>query len=199
MAEALEQPPAKSSEVMGEVVGLTVTLEPDTSVRVGDGIEIRGTLEFRLLALGAVGQVASSPNGEALLKALHQHGKRVTILETKRGNAATELSSEGGFVTAFYNPGRETTGQGGEEWEARPPALGLAHALVRAEQIVRGTVRQGTSPLSSTPSPADPKTPAEARDSDLEAVGLEPLDLYPFSENKIRAGWKPPQPPRTRY
>jgi hypothetical protein len=75
----------------------------------------------------------------------------------------------------------------------------LAHVLVRAEQILRGTVKKSSSPLSGTPSPADPEKPAEARDSDLEAVGLEPMDLYPFSENKIREGWKPPQPPRTRY
>ena len=184
---------------MGEIVGLTVTLEPDTSVRVGGGIEIRGTLEFRLVALGAVGQIASSDNGEALLKSLHQTGKRVTILETKKGNAATELSAEGGRVTAFYNPAREATGSGGEPWETRPPAVGLAHALVRAEQILRGAVRPGSTPVASIPSPADPEKPAQMRDRDLEAVGIEPCDAYPYSENKIRAGWKPPQPPRERY
>jgi hypothetical protein len=184
---------------MGAIVGLTVTLEPDTAVRVGDGLEIRGTLEFRLVALGAIGQIASSPNGEELVKALHETGKRVTIVETKKGNAATELSSEGGAVTAFYNPNRQKTGQGGEEWEERPPAVGLAHALVRAEQILRGTVKTTTTAVESTPSPSDPGKPAEMRDCDLEAVGLQPCDTYPYTENKIRAGWKPPLPPREQY
>ena len=183
MAEPAEQ--EKQSEPMGEIVGLTVTLEPDTSVRVGDGVEIRGTLEFRLVALGAIGQIASSENGEALMKALHDTHQRVTIVETDKGNAVSELSPEGERVTVFFNPKREATGQGGEEWESRPPALGLAHVLIRAEQMLRGAVK-----TSST---------GESRDADLEAVGLEPQTSYPFSENKIREGWKPPQPPREQY
>ncbi len=183
MAEAAEH--EKRSEEMGEIVGLTVTLEPDTSVRVGDAVEIKGTLEFRLVALGAIGQIASSENGQALLEALDGLHQRVTIVETETGNAVTELSPEGARVTAFFNPKREATGQGGEEWEQRPPALGLAHLLVRAEQILKGAVK-----TSST---------GEVRDADLEAVGLEPCDSYPFSENKIRAGWKPTLPPREQY
>ena len=183
MAEAAE--PTKASEHMGEIVGLEVTLEPDTSVRVGDGIEIRGSLEFRLVALGAIGQIASSENGEALLKSLHDTHQRTTIVETNKGNAVTEQSPEGARVTVFFNPKREATGQGGEEWEERPPALGLAHVLIRAEQILRGAVRPGSTEAG--------------READLEAVGLEPCDAYPFSENKIRAGWKPTQPPREQY
>lgn len=199
MAEAADQATAKGSEAMGEIVGLTVTLEPDTSVRVGDGFEIRGTLEFRLVGLGAIGQIASSENGEALVKSIHETGQRVIIVETQKGNAATELSSEGGRVTVFYNPKQEATGPGGEEWEKRPPALGLAHVLIRAEQILRGTVKTTSTPMEGAPSPSDPSKPAEMRDRDLEAVGLAPCDTYPFSENKIRAGWKPPQPPREQY
>ncbi len=192
-------PEERTSEPMGEIVGLAATLEPDTSVRIGDGIEIRGSLEFRMLGVGAIGQVASSENGEALLKSLHEIGKRVTIRETRNGNGATELAAEGGRVTVFYNPGREATGQGGEEWETRPPALGLAHALVRAEQMLRGSVRSGSTPVESMPSPSNPGEAMHVRDQDLEAVGLAPCDTYPFSENKIRAGWKPPQPPREQY
>ena len=183
MAETAEQD--KQSEPMGEIVGLTVTLEPDTTVRVGEAVDIRGTLEFRLVALGAIGQIASSENGEALMHSLHDAAQPVTIVETDKGNAATELASEDSRVTVFYNPNREATGQIGEEWEERPPALGLAHMLVRAEQIIRGTVRSGSA--------------GGVREADLEAVGLEPCDAYPFSENKIRAGWKPPQPPREQY
>jgi type VI secretion system secreted protein VgrG len=183
MAEAAEQ--EKQSEPMGEIVGLTVTLEPDTSVRVGQAVEIHGTLEFRLVALGAIGQIASSENGEALLQSLHETGGLVAIVETRKGNAVTELSPQGERVTVFFNPKREATGQGGEEWETRPPALGLAHVLIRAEQMLRGAVKPGAT--------------GEARDRDLEAVGLEPHGDYPFSENKIRAGWKPPLPPREQY
>ena len=175
----------KQSEPMGEIVGLTVTLEPDTSVRVGDSVEIRGTLEFRLVALGAIGQVASSENGEALLKSLHDTHERVVIVETNKGNAVTEQGAEGGRVRVFFNVKREATGQGGEEWETRPPAVGLAQMLVRAEQMIRGTVRGGSA--------------KGVREADLEAVGLEPCDAYPFSENRIREGWKPTLPPRERY
>ncbi|MEZ5393296.1 MAG: M91 family zinc metallopeptidase [Bryobacterales bacterium] len=163
------------------MVGLAITLEPDTAVRVGSGVEIRGTLEFRLVALGAIGQIASSPNGEALMKALHDSGKRAVIVETPKGNAVSTLPSEGADVTVFYNPSIDSTGLGGEEWEARPPAVGLAHALVRAEQAMRGTTKQ------------------DADESDQEAIGLAPFNVYPYSENKIREGWKPPQPPRERY
>lgn len=183
MSEAAER--GKQSEPMGEIVGLTVTLEPDTSVRVGDGVEIRGTLEFRLVALGAIGQIASSENGEALLKSLHDTHRRVVIVETNKGNAVTEQGYDGAGATAFFNTKREATGPGGEEWETRPPAVGLAQMLVRAEQMIRGTVRSGSI--------------KGAREADLEAVGLEPCDAYPFSENKIRAGWKPTLPPRERY
>lgn len=183
MAEPAGQ--EKQSEAMGEIVGLTVMLEPNTDVRVGDGVEIRGTLEFRLVTLGAIGQIASSENGEALLKSLHDTHQRVTIVETNKGNAVSQLSPEGERITVFFNPKRDASGQGGEEWESRPPALGLAHVLVRAEQMLRGAVKTGAT--------------GENRDADLEAVGLEPHDSYPFSENKIREGWKPPQPPREQY
>ncbi|MCB9384537.1 MAG: hypothetical protein H6509_07975 [Bryobacterales bacterium] len=166
---------------MGEMVGLAITLEPDTAVRVGAGVEIRGTLEFRLVALGAIGQIASSPNGEALMRSLHDSGKRAAIVETSKGNAVAAMASEVADVTVFYNPSIESTGLGGEEWEARPPAVGLAHALVRAEQLLRGTAKQ------------------DADERDQEAIGLAPYHVYPYSENKIREGWKPPQPPRERY
>jgi len=95
-----------------------------------------------------------------------------------------------------YNPAREEIGK--EPWATRPPAIGLAHELVHAEQAAYGHMRDGE--VVNGTKPADDLGKTEETDvRELEAVGIPPHDEYQFSENKVRSEWEPPQEPRLWY
>ena len=158
----------------------------------------------------SLGQIAATPTGAQLLQAVGNAAKKTRIEKTTEGNECGGYSNPAGrFLNAdgtpgagtdsviSYNPDRVKIGD--EEWETRPPAIGLAHELVHAEQAGRGVMKPGTGDNDSKPDPADPARIAQTNKREAEAAGVAPYDQYPFNENKIRKEWKPPQPQRKWY
>jgi len=192
------------------IAGMPVTVLPNGDVKVGNAIVIKGSLEFQTKTLAALGQIASTPTGEALLQSIDKNGKTVNIQETSEGNEcggytnpagrfqnADGTAGPGTDATVSYNPDR--TSIGSEDWETRPPAVGLAHELVHADQAGKGVMQTGNDNNDHKPDPTDPTKTAQEKKRELEAAGIPPYDTYPYNENKIRKEWPPPQPERKWY
>lgn len=178
------------------IAGMSVSVLPNGDVKVGNSIIIKGSLDFQTKTLAALGQIASTPTGEALLQSIDKNGKTVTIQETSGGNEVGYSNGAGRFQNAdgtpgpgsdaniSYNPSRTSTGT--EDWETRPPAVGLAHELVHAEQAGKGIQKPGKDANDSRPDATDPTKNDEENKRELEAAGIPPYDTYPYNENKIR-------------
>jgi type VI secretion system secreted protein VgrG len=188
---------------------MPVSVLPNGDVKVGNNIIIKGDLEFQTKTLAGLGQIASTPTGEALLQSIDKNGKTVTIQKTTGGNSCGYSNGAGRFqnadgtpgagsdATVNYNPDRTSTGT--EDWETRPPAIGLAHELVHAEQAGKGVQKPGTDNNDARPDASDPTKTEQENKRELEAAGIPPYDTYPYNENKIRKEWPPPQPERKWY
>ena len=155
--------------------------------------------------------IYNTPTGRRLLESLHASGKKIYINYGEKNSA--EFPS-GNWSPAFYqmdgvtpgsgtalkigyNPIEEDVGR--NEWNKRPPGIGLAHELIHAEQAAYGRMRRGTT-VNPVGFDADSTSgPARAHEFELETIGIPPYDQYSFSENKIRAEWNPPQTVRRHY
>ena len=96
-----------------------------------------------------------------------------------------------------YNPFQEKVGR--SAWNKRPPGIGLAHELIHAEQAAHGRMRRGRTDNPGSVDKNNPDKPAVVHIFELETIGIPPHDQYPFSENKIRSEWNPPQTERGHY
>lgn len=174
-----------------------------------DGITIEGTPEFQATVVRDLRQIESTPTGEALIASIDGSGRNVRIQETAGGNACGYTSPADRFYGAdgspgagtdarvHYNPNRERIGP--EPWATRPPAIGLAHELVHADQAAHGTQRTGMDQNDAKPDPANPGAMDQEKVRELEAAGIAPHDGREHNENKIRSEWDPPQPQRNYY
>ncbi len=192
-----------------EIAGMPVTLLPSGDIQVGKNITISGDMEFKMKTLLSLGQIASTPTGEKLLKSIDSGSKNVKIVKTNGGNScgytdgaarfekADGTPGAGSGATVNYNPDRKSTGT--EDWETRPPAIGLAHELVHAEQAGKGKQKPGQDDNDNRPDATDPTKKDQTNKRELEAVGIPPYDNYPYNENKMRKEWPPPQPERKWY
>ncbi|UYZ64404.1 type III secretion system effector protein [Hymenobacter weizhouensis] len=158
-------------------------------------------------------KIYATPTGRALLQSLHASGKQTTISYAFDGlnraiipkahaeqcyYKADGITPEKGLgLTIAYNPAREVIGE--EAWAKRPPAIGLAHELIHAEQAAYGRMREGMGTNPGRINRLDPTKPAQAPVLELETVGVPPHDDYHVTENKIRQEWTPTQPLRTQY
>ena len=201
---------AAAAPPAANIAGMPVSVLPNGDVQVGKSITITGDLEFKMKTLFSLGQIASTPTGEKLLKELGNGDKKVKIVKTTGGNACGGYTNAAGRMqnadgtpgagsdsTVSYNPDRKSIGT--EDWETRPPAIGLAHELVHAEQAGKGMMKPGTDDNDGKADPTDPTKKAQTNKRELEAVGVPPYDKYPYNENKIREEWPPPQPERKWY
>ena len=166
---------------------------------------------FRNQVIRDLEKIYDTDTGKAMLESLAKSGKKVSIIHTMSGNAiggytekeARYLQADGkagagtNSVIRYY-PSIVSLGKE-DEWDVRPPAIGLAHELIHAEQAAYGRMIDGKAPNGSALKLAGSKAKEEADIRELEAVGVPPYDTYPFSENKIRAQWKPVQPERKWY
>jgi len=193
-----------------DIAGMPVTVLPNGDVQVGKSMTITGDMEFKMKTMFSLGQIASTPTGEKLLKAIGNGDKKVKIEKTTGGNECGGYTNPGGRfqnadgtpgagsdATVSYNPDRKSIGT--EDWETRPPAVGLAHELVHAEQAGKGQMKTGTDDNDGKADPTDPTKKAQTNKREAEAVGIPPYDTYPYNENKIRKEWPPPQPERKWY
>jgi len=191
------------------IAGMPVTVQPNGDIQVGKNITVSGDMEFKMKTLLSLGQIASTPTGEKLLKSIDSGTKKVKIVKTTGGNSCGYTNGAGRFenadgtpgagsgATVNYNPDRKSTGT--EAWETRPPAIGLAHELVHAEQAGKGKQKPGQDDNDNRPDAADPTKKDQTNKRELEAVGVPPYDNYPYNENKMRKEWPPPQPERKWY
>jgi hypothetical protein len=85
-------------------------------------------------------------------------------------------------VTVKYNTKNWDPYGGGEDWQTRPPAIGMAHEFVHAWADMTGT----------TP----PKGAGKVPEYEKQAVGLGDYEKALFSENKFRAAFGLPLRPR---
>jgi type VI secretion system secreted protein VgrG len=178
---------------------------PDT---YGTAIKLDGDAAFRRATIEALDKIKSTPTGKALLEAIEKSGKTITIKETAGGNEVTGLGAgamrnadgtkgAGSDSTVGFNPNRESIGT--EPWETRPPAVGLAHELVHAQHAATGDIKTDQVENDSKPDPANPGGHATEMDEEVRTVGIPPYDGEPYSENKIRSEWDPPQTERKWY
>lgn len=188
-------------------------LQPDGTyiTQYSEAIVIKGDSEFQARVVADLDRIRKTPTGERLLASIGNGGKQVTIQETSGGNScgypassaadrfaqADGSAGKGSDAIVSYNPDREKIGN--EPWETRPPAIGLAHELVHAEQATHGTMKQGMADNDNKPDPTDPSKMEQEKIRELEAAGVPPHDGGSYTENKIRGEWDPPQPERKWY
>jgi type VI secretion system secreted protein VgrG len=196
----------------GETVELTVQqMEKLSAITDGNSnIDIRGSDEFKEKTTFALAQIISTPTGEGLIDSIEAGDHQVKIVEAAegKGNSCGYDSPDDRYQDSEGNPGEGTDSTvkfnpdnpsiGSEPWETRPPAIGLAHELVHAEQASNGTHKPGEDVNDGA---VNPKTgdPATVEKDELEAAGIPPYDTYPYNENKIRSEWDPKQPEREFY
>ncbi len=175
----------------------------------GKAIKIEGDEAFRKKTIQALDDIKKTKTGKALLASLDKSGKTVTIKPTTDGNACGYDNPNDRFAkpdgkpgkgtnsTVYFNPDKKKIGS--EKWEERPPAIGLGHELIHAEQAAYGTTAPGTTTNDKKPDPADPKKYAQVSKREAETVGIPPNDKRPYTENKLRSEWDPKQPERKWY
>jgi type VI secretion system secreted protein VgrG len=204
-------PEVRMAEGKGGAAGppkpATVTL------RYNQGIVIKGPQEFVEKAKAHLDEVAKTETGKGLLASLAKSGKETTVVPSRDGtNSAIPKNWKGALArdkalkfksrsdgkqysltgegtgsdsTVQYNPDRTELPPAKDGWQKRPPAIGLAHELVHADDAAHGRLDPGEKD----------KTPNYER----QAVGLPPFEDKAFTENKIRDEWDPKQPHRPRY
>jgi type VI secretion system secreted protein VgrG len=191
------------------LVSPTTTNPPKT---FGKSIKIEGDKKFQKKTIKDLEDLKKTPTGKNLLESLDDSGKQVTIkpvANSKQGNSCGYINPSGRFTGSdgkpgkgtdsivSYNPDRKKIGN--QKWEKRPPAIGLAHELIHADQAAHGTMSLGEADNDSKKDPSDPTKFAKANLREIEAVGIPPNDKRDFTENKIRSEWDPKQPERKWY
>ena len=173
------------------------------------GVVIKGPPEFIDLARAHLDLVSRTPTGRKLLLSLSRSGRTVTIAPSNCLSEAAPSDYRGAFargkVLAWtsrsgrrqsikgdgtgsdtiisYNP--HLTRIGPRDWQSQPPALWLAHELIHADDAAYGRM--------------DPEEVDGLRNYERQAIGLPPYADKRFTENRLRAEWEEPQPPRPRY
>ncbi len=174
------------------------------------GVVVKGAREFVEKARSHLDQIAHLPTGERLLASLASRGLIVTIVPSSRANEARPDNyraavasgksltwrdesgrqrtirgdGSGSNTTIKYNPDLSVIGFA-EAWQRQPPAIWLAHELIHADDAAYGRM--------------DPEVVDGVRNYERQAIGLPPYEMKEFTENRLRAEWKEPQPPRVRY
>ena len=174
------------------------------------GIIIKGANDFVEKTLCRLDQIGRVPTGGRLLRSLSSRGLTVTLVPSSRMNEARpdnyraavapgkslrwsdESGKErtirgvgsGSNTTIKYNPDLSIIGFTAP-WQRQPPAIWLAHELIHADDAAHGIM--------------DPEMVDGVRNYERQAVGLPPYEMKEFTENRLRAEWSDPQPPRPLY
>jgi type VI secretion system secreted protein VgrG len=176
-------------------------------------IKVVGDVDFQRKVMRDLYRISRTPTGKALLESIDKSGKTVTIVpavpgdgnDTTYDNAKDRLFKKDGSPgdgtnsTISYDPDETTIGKGTQPWQTRPPAIGLAHELVHADQASYGTMKDGDTNNDSKPDPAAPWLTDRTHTREAEAAGIPPNDTRQYNDNKIRNEWDPQQPQRQWY
>lgn len=195
----------------------STALSPALAAMLGNTILVAssagagGPAHFEAAVKADLQAIYSTPTGQQLLDSLHASGHK-TYIQYGEKNAVSIRKDI--WQRAFYALDGVTPGQGmavGVEynpvladagplpWNKRPPAIGLAHELIHAEQAAYGRMRRFDTDNPGGPDPRNPAKPLTVPAFELDTVGVHPAHQYAFTENKIRAEWNPPQGRRDYY
>jgi type VI secretion system secreted protein VgrG len=173
----------------------------------GKAIKIEGDEAFQKQVQADLDSIAKTPSGKKLLDDLDKSGKTVTIKKTDKGNSCARTADglvrpdgtngPGCDSTVNYNPDNKSLGPA--DWQTRPPAVGLAHELIHAQHNSEGSNDPSLVDNDSKPDPKNPAATAQIKREEVRTAGIPPHDKGPYTENKIRAEWDPPQPQRPWY
>lgn len=184
----------------GTIGGMSVVIifnaDGTTETHVGNNIVIKGSPEFQAAVVTDLSKLAATPTGAGLLNSLDSGSHKVTIVETSNGNECGGYTNPGGRFknadgtngagtdsTVSYNPHRSEIGDGTEAWTNRPPAIGLGHELIHADDASKGQMDTGDDDSGT-------------RNREKQAVGLPPYENRPYTENKLRREMGQPERPR---
>jgi hypothetical protein len=174
------------------------------------GIILRGDQDFVAKTRSRLEEIAGVPTGGRLLGSLASRGLTVTLVPSSRINEARpdnyraavatgkslkwrDVSGResairgcggGSNTTINYNPDLSVIGFAAA-WQRQPPAIWLAHELIHADDAAHGRM--------------DPEMVNGVRNYERQAIGLPPYEMKEFTENRLRAEWSEPQPPRPLY
>src|SRR5262245_41175386 len=206
--------PVKEREALDKILTAELLeMAPATELVVAEyqqGIVIKGAKVFVEKAQSHLDQIAGVPTGGRLLRSLASRGLTVTLVPSSRTNEARpdnyraavapgkslrwrdESGRErairgagaGSNTTIKYNPDLSGIGSA-EAWQRQPPAIWLAHELIHADDAAYGRM--------------DPEMIDGVRNYERQAIGLPPYEMKEFTENRLRAEWREPQPARPRY
>lgn len=180
-----------------------------TMAEYQDGIIIKGAKDFVEKTQRGLDEIAGVATGGRLLRSLASRGFTVTLVPSSRFNEARPdnyraavapgkslkwrdesgraraIRGDGGGsnMTIRYNPDLSIIGLA--PWQRQPPAIWLAHELIHADDAANGRM--------------DPEMIDGVKNYERQAVGLPPYEMKEFTENKLRAEWSEPQPPRPFY
>ncbi|HEX5082658.1 MAG TPA: M91 family zinc metallopeptidase [Blastocatellia bacterium] len=180
------------------------------AVKYQGGIIIKGDKDFVDKTQRRLEEIAGVPTGAGLLGSLASRGLTVTIVPSSRMSEArpdnyraavapgkalrwTDESGReravrgcgsGSNTTIKYNPDLSSIGFAAA-WQKQPPAIWLAHELIHADDAAHGRM--------------DPEMIDGVRNYERQAIGLPPYESKEFTENRLRAEWSEPQPPRPLY
>ncbi|HEY4360175.1 MAG TPA: M91 family zinc metallopeptidase [Bryobacteraceae bacterium] len=210
---AMPNPPALPMPDLPSVPSVPAPPDPEAAFKAAtQNIKISGDAAFQEKVTKDLHQIYNTPTGKGLLESIQKSGKTVEIKPTANpgdGNATGYKNAADRFKAAdgtpgkgtdsvvYYNPDRTKIGD--EDWATRPPAIGLGHELVHAEQASYGKMAPGDTDNDHKPDPSDPSKTAQERVREVEAAGIPPNDTYPYTENKLRDEWNPKQPQRPWY
>ncbi|HEX8504554.1 MAG TPA: type VI secretion system tube protein TssD [Hymenobacter sp.] len=183
----------------------------ESTLMVANSAGPGGPEHFEAAVKADLQAIYDTPTGKQLLDSLHASGKRISIQYDPVNSAAFNRAT---WEKAFYQEDGVTPGQGvalpieynpflgkaGDmPWNTRPPAIGLAHELIHAEQAAHGRMRRFNADNPGGPDHRNPKKPLVVPAYELDALGVHPEHQYSLTENKIRAEWNPPQGRRDYY
>lgn len=195
---------------MGAALSPALASMLDSILLVAPTAGPNGPADFAAATRADLQAIYNTPTGKQLLDSLAAAGRKIYINYGEQNQAGFPFNPKPAFyeadgitpgqglaLTIEYNPFIEKTGP--KPWNERPPAIGLAHELIHAEQAAHGRMLRSLAPNPGGPDPANPHKQDPTYEFELQAVGVPPYDTYPVSENKIRAEWNPPQTRRAYY
>ncbi|MHA7632930.1 M91 family zinc metallopeptidase [Corallococcus sp. M7] len=119
----------------------------------GRSVTVSGSAEFQARVQSDLDAMRSLPSGQELLRTLDDSGHTTTIKQTTQGNSAAAQNKDDAWFNADGTPGKGTNGTvnynttrislGSEDWQNRPPVVGLFHELVHASDYANGTLAVG--------------------------------------------------------
>ncbi|NOK07498.1 M91 family zinc metallopeptidase [Corallococcus exercitus] len=121
--------------------------------QLGSSVTVSGSADFQARTQSDLDAMRSLPAGQELLRTLDNSGHTTTIQQTTQGNSASAQNKDDAWLNTDGTKNKGTNGTvnynttrislGTEDWQNRPPVVGLFHELVHASDYANGTLARG--------------------------------------------------------